>query len=100
MNLGNANFESIARAKREFSKHALKRGCQRGISPMSVRLVKAFGEREFDGQGGVRYLMTSSAVANLRRVVGSTQQVDALTGVYAVVSATDETVITVGHRYD
>lgn len=100
MSIGNANFESIARGKREFSKHALKRGCQRGISPMSVLLVKAFGEREFDGQGGIRYLMTSSAVADLRRVVGSTQKVDALAGVYAVVSATDETVITVGHRYD
>lgn len=99
MAIGNANYLSASSAKREFSKHALKRGCQRGISPLSVRLVKAFGERKFDGMGGVLYLMTTAAINNLRQVVGSTQQVDALSGVYAVVSATDGTVITVGHRY-
>ena len=100
MAIGNANFESTARAKRESSTHALKRGCQRGISPLSVRLITAFGEKEHDGRGGIRYLMTSNAIANLRRVVGSTQQVDALQGVYAVVSSDDTTVITVGHRYN
>lgn len=99
MSIGNANYQSASSTKREFSKHALKRGCQRGISALSVRLVKAFGEREFDGMGGIRYFMTSDAVNNLRRVVGSTQQVDALSGIYAVISATDDTVITVGHRY-
>lgn len=99
MSISNETYQSTSSAKREFSKHALKRGRQRGISALSVRLVKAFGEQEFDGMGGIRYFMTSSAVNNLRQVVGSTQQVDALTGVYAVVSATDDTVITVGHRY-
>jgi hypothetical protein len=99
MSNGNLGFESISHRKHVLSKHASKRASQRGISPMGVRLVKAFGEKEFDGRGGIRYLMTSSAISDLRRVVGSTQQVDALAGVYAVVSATDETVITVGHRY-
>lgn len=96
---GNACYEANALTKRKSSKHALKRGCQRGISPHSVRLITAFGEKEHDGKGGIRYLMTSNAIANLRRVVGSTQQVDALQGVYAVVSADEATVITVGHRY-
>ena len=99
MSIGNANYQPTSSAKRQFSKHALKRVRQRGLSAFSVRLVTAFGEMEFDGKGGIRYFMTANAIDNLRRVVGSTQQVDALSGVYAVVSATDDTLITVGHRH-
>ncbi len=62
-------------------------------------LVLAYGQREFDGQGGIRYLMTADSIASLRRAVGHTQRVDALAGVYAVVSAEDSTLITVGHRF-
>lgn len=99
MTFGNYYFEPSSRSKQVLSKHAQKRGCQRGIPQLSIPLVLAYGEREFDGRGGIRYLMTSDSIASLRRVVGSTQQVDALAGVYAVVSAEDQTVITVGHRY-
>lgn len=99
MSFGNAHYQPASSAKREFSKHALKRVRQRGLSAFSVRLITAFGEMEFDGKGGIRYFMTATAVDNLRRVVGSTQQVDALSGVYAVVSATDDIVITVCHRH-
>lgn len=60
----------------------------------------AFGEMEHDNRGGVRYLMTAKALENLRRVVGNSQKVDALAGVYAVVSATDPTIITVAHRHN
>jgi hypothetical protein len=100
MTTGNANFESNANVKRKLSKHAQKRCCQRGIPQLSLRLVTAFGEKEHDNMGAIRYLMTSNSIEDLRRVVGSTQQVDALKGVYAVVSATDNTVITVGHRFN
>ncbi len=95
----NIAFLSNSLNKRTMSKHAHKRGCQRGISELSLPLVLAFGEREFDGQGGIRYLMTANSVNSLRRVVGTTQQVEALAGVYAVLSTEDQTVITVGHRY-
>jgi hypothetical protein len=61
--------------------------------------VVAFGEKEHDNRGGVRYLMTAKALENLRRVVGNSQKVDALAGVYAVVSANDPTIITVAHRH-
>jgi len=43
--------------------------------------------------------MTDDAMTVLRRAVGRSQQVDALAGVYAVVSAEDQTVITIGHRH-
>ncbi|MEX3944354.1 hypothetical protein AB4Y44_33390 [Paraburkholderia sp. BR10937] len=85
--------------KKEMSRHAAKRASQRGISAVCLPLVVAFGEKEFDGRGGVRYLMTAESIASLRRAVGSTQQVDALVGVYAVLSAEDQTVITIGHRH-
>lgn len=99
MAVGNAHFQAKSRTKREMSLHAQKRGCQRGIPPGSVDLVVAFGVPEHDNRGGIRYLMTGKAIANLRRVVGNSQKVDALAGIYAVVSATDSTIITVGHRY-
>jgi|AntAceMinimDraft_12_1070368.scaffolds.fasta_scaffold63385_2 hypothetical protein len=99
MVFSNAYIEPMARSKKELSIHAKKRISQRGISSLSVPLVKAFGQEEFDGRGGIRYLMTSSSIKNLCRVVGFTQKVDALEGVYIVVSAADGTVITVGHHY-
>lgn len=99
MTTGNAHFLPTSRTKREMSLHARKRGCQRGISPGSAALVVAFGEMEHDNRGGVRYLMTEKALESLRRVVGNSQKVDALAGVYAVVSATDSTIITVAHRH-
>ena len=98
MAVGNAHFEPKSRTKREMSLHAQKRGCQRGIPPGSATLVVAFGEPEHDNRGGIRYLMTDKALDNLRRVVGNSQKVEALAGVYAVVSATDSTIITVAHR--
>lgn len=99
MSVGNAQYLPTARMKREMSLHAQKRGCQRGISPGSAALVVAFGEKEHDNRGGFRFLMTAKAMEALRRVVGNSQKVDALAGVYAVVSATDPTIITVAHRH-
>lgn len=100
MSATNTNFERTSLRKKErLSVHAKKRCSQRGISPESVRLVKAFGEPEFDGRGGVRYLMTAEAMARLALVVGRTQKLDALAGMYVVVSADDETVITTSFRH-
>jgi hypothetical protein len=92
-------YELSSVRKKELSRHAQKRGNQRGIPAVCLPIVVAFGEKEFDGRGGVRYLMTADAIASLRRAVGATQQVDALAGVYAVLSAEDQTVITIGHRH-
>ena len=99
MAVGNSNYQPTSRVKREMSLHAKKRGCQRGIPTGCADLVVAFGEMEHDNRGGIRYLMTAKAMESLRRVVGNSQKVDALAGVYAVVSATDQTIITVAHRH-
>jgi hypothetical protein len=80
--------------------HAARRAQQRAISKAFIPLVRAYGKREFDGHGGVIYLMTFGAIDTLIRAVGRTPAVERLEGVYIVVDADDEkAVITVGHRW-
>lgn len=93
-------FQSARSRRRPMSRHANKRAQQRGIDKAALPLLLAYGRREFDGKGGIRYLMTSDSLETLSRAVGRTKQVEALAGLYAVVSATDQTVITMGHRYN
>lgn len=94
----NHYFEAARYRRATMSRHADKRAQQRAIDKVALPLLLAYGEREFDGKGGIRYLMTATALATLRRAVGHTKQVEALAGVYAVVSAENQTVITMGHR--
>lgn len=96
---GNECYQANNRRLARVSQHAEKRAQQRCIDKTSLPPVLAYGQREFDGQGGIRYLMTADSIASLRRAVGHTQRVEALAGVYAVVSAEDSTLITVGHRF-
>jgi hypothetical protein len=100
MNDTDFEFQSARSRRTSISQHANKRAQQRGIDKAALPLLLAYGRREFDGKGGIRYLMTSDSLATLRRAVGRTKQVEALAGLYAVVSATDQTVITMGHRYN
>jgi hypothetical protein len=95
----NEGYQATSRRVSRLSRHAEKRAQQRCISQASLPLVLAYGQREFDGHGGISYLMTSDSIASLRQAVGQTPRVDALAGVYAVVSVEDSTVITVGHRF-
>lgn len=95
----NEGYQANRRRLARVSRHAEKRAQQRCIDKTSLPLVLAYGQREFDGEGGIRYLMTAESIESLRRAVGHTQRVDALAGVYAVVSAEDSTLITVGHRF-
>lgn len=99
MSYANLGFEPNRYRNTSTSRHAEKRAQQRGIHKSVLPLLFAYGQREYDGQGGVRYLMTAASLDNLRRAVGRTQQVEALAGVYAVVSTDDQTVITMGHRH-
>lgn len=99
MSHANLGFESNRYRHTATSRHAEKRAQQRGIDKSVLPLLLAYGQREHDGHGGVRYLMTASSMDSLRRAVGRTQQVEALAGIYAVVSAEDQTVITIGHRH-
>lgn len=98
----NVTFQSTRYSRIMNSKaslHAAKREKQRGLTPGCVSLILAFGVKEHDGKGGIRYMMTTSAMEKLFATVGRTHQTSCLAGTYAIVSAIDSTVITVGHRY-
>lgn len=100
MSYSNFSFEHTRHRRASLSRHADQRAQQRGIDKSALPLLLAYGQCEYDGKGGVRYLMTASSLSNLCRVVGRTKQVEALAGVYAVVSVEDDTVITMGHRHN
>lgn len=100
MSYNNRGFQSTRERRVSMSNHADKRARQRGIDKTALPLLLAYGQREFDGRGGIRYLMTSDSLDALSRAVGRTKQVEALAGVYAVVSPEDQTVITMGHRHN
>jgi len=100
MGHNNQGLESKRNRHASMSRHADKRAQQRGIDKVALPLLLAYGQREFDGKGGIRYLMTASSLDSLSRAVGRTKQVEALAGVYAVISAEDQTVIMMGHRHN
>lgn len=85
--------------KLTMSQHAQARAQQRGIPEGRLAIITQFGERSYDGKGGIRCFMTKKAMKRLVRTLGFTQQIDALAGCYAVISATDGALITVAHRY-
>ena len=82
------------------TRHADRRAQQRAICKACIPLIRAYGKRQYDGRGGVTYLMTYGAIDALIRAVGRTAAIERLEGVYIVVDADDEkAVITVGHRW-
>lgn len=96
----NATFESNRFKRAQLTAHARKRSAQRTIGFDSVELIRLFGERSHDGRGGVRCLMTKTAMKRLTCTVGHTQRTDALAGAYVVLSAEDDSVvITVAYRH-
>jgi hypothetical protein len=81
------------------SKHAKRRCQQRGIKDSWIPLVKAFGQRDFDGHGALRYSMTADAMDRMFLSCGQSTKLQALQGVYIVVAVLDQTVITVAHLH-
>ncbi len=84
---------------RRCSRHAATRSAQRGIPEDAIKVICAFGERQYDHRGGIRYLMSRQAMDRVYRLLGHTQRIERLSGCYVVVAANDpDFVITVGHR--
>jgi hypothetical protein len=85
--------------RRRCSRHAAKRSAQRAIPNDAIKVICAFGEREHDNHGGIRYLMSRDAMDRVYRLLGHTQLIERLSGCYVVVASNDPSfVITVGHR--
>jgi hypothetical protein len=93
----NVNFLSNRHQRLQLSKHAKKRGQQRGSKEIQIPLIQAFGEKQFDGRGAIRYTMTKNAMRNLYRACGFGKIFEALEGLYIVVSVDTDTVITIAH---
>jgi hypothetical protein len=91
-----SEFEPAPAAR--LSRHARTRAQQRAITAKCVPLVRAYGRREHDGRGAIRYVMTKDSIAAVEEVVGRSSRLERLAGVFVVISATDNTVITIGHR--
>ncbi len=97
---GSHDCPSRSSCDERLTRHASRRAQQRAISKACIPLIRAYGRRQYDGRGGVTYLMTYGAIDELVRAVGRTPAIERLEGVYIVVDADDEkAVITVGHRW-
>ncbi len=83
-----------------FSDHALVRMQQRGIPPVVLECLLAYGRAEYDHNGGriVFFDKTARRKLGRARVERISVDIEKHINAYAVV-ACDGTVTTVGHRY-
>lgn len=82
------------------TKHANSRMRQRGISQSIIDIVEAFGSKHHDNRGGIRVMIPKKKVQVLEKKYPSLKSLlEKAIGVYLVLSAKDQTVITVGHYY-
>jgi len=84
------------------SRHSDARAKQRGIYPLVIQCLRNFGERVYDHQGAVIYHFNKCGWRKLESKWGR-EAVRRLFAdyrdAYIVVSAADNSVITVGKRY-
>jgi len=80
--------------------HALARTRQRAIPPFVEFLLDEFGERLYDGQGGIRVFFSRGSIRRMERRWGRrpVAKMSEYFGVYRVEDSHDGTTITVGHR--
>lgn len=81
------------------SNHANTRMQQRGITQDCLPLILGYGEKTYDGKGGIRYFMNKRSIQRLRKLIGPAPLLDKLMGVYAVTNVENDSVITVAHRH-
>ncbi len=98
----NSHFEPRRFLKITLSKHAQKRGQQRGLTTFDIQVIREFATRTHDGRGGVRYLFDSKAQKRCLRQTRGMFKSDYLRGAYVVDAANDlgasQITVTVGHR--
>ena len=82
------------------STHALTRAQQRGLPPLVLQWLDAYGTETHDGRGAVIRHFTRDARRRLERDVGRepVRRLHEYLDAYAVLG-TDGNLITVGHRY-
>ena len=82
------------------SRHAHMRAQQRGIPPLINQWLELYGERNYDGRGGICFFFSKVSRRALERAVGREplRQLDRYLGCYKVVCSASGMTITCGHR--
>lgn len=93
------NEPQITDVKEKYTGHAEKRMQQRGIPPLVIDWLYAYGESHFDHRGGEVLFFNKKSIRALKRSIGSIvyRKVEHLLDCYLVES--DGVIITVGRRY-
>lgn len=80
--------------------HAAVRARQRAIPPFAEFLLDEFGERLYDGHGGIRVFFSRRSIRRMERCWGRrpVARMSEYFGAYRVEDSRDGTTITVGHR--
>ena len=83
------------------TRHADRRAQQRGVPPVVIDWLIAYGEAAFDGRGGVVRYFDRQAIRRLERDVGRAllRRMSEFLRCYVVETSSDGTVITVGKRH-
>jgi hypothetical protein len=81
--------------------HAILRSQQRGVPPMIIDWLHDFGERRYDGHGGVIRFFSAKSRYRLEQEVGRDQirRLSEHLRCYLVESSHDGSIITVAKRY-
>lgn len=84
-----------------YTQHAAQRIQQRGIPPLVSNWLLDYGERNFDGHGGVIRYFSHRGVRKMERELGraAVKRMSEFLRCYLVESSNDGAVITVGKRY-
>jgi len=82
------------------TQHAAARARQRAVPPFVESLLDEFGERLYDGRGGIRVFFTRRSIRRMEQSWGRrpVAKMSEYFGVYRVEDSRDGTRITVGHR--
>ena len=85
---------------RYLTKHAVSRFRQRGIPPIADFLLDEFGERHYDGRGGMVIYLSHRSVRRMERAFGRrrSSKMSEYRGIYRVDAIRDGKTITVCHR--
>jgi len=80
--------------------HAAVRAQQRAIPPLVGFLLDEFGDRLYDGRGGIRVFFSHRSIRRMERCWGRrpVAKMSEYFGVYRVEDSHDGTTVTVGHR--
>ena len=86
--------------KNNLTQHATGRASQRGVPPLIVEWLFAYGEEKHDGHGGVIRFFSHDSVRRLKRDVGAqpVRQLGKYLTTYVVEGTDNGSVITLGWR--